>query len=281
MVEIGLNDIAYTLVILNHQTVEKLFSLENCTDCIALYMFYYKTAKWQRTDKIRANDTYVRKCLNWGSKKVSNTKEILKNNGLISIIQRRSDNKIDGWYIQVHYMVSKDVNSLIIETSKNTQKQEHSKATCSYEDINALRITNKCLKNNSIINNIDSTTNMDSTNIVHSTNNTFINNTYPVKKQKKVFIPPSFAEVQMYIEEKGYNVDPKTFYEYFSEGDWVDSKGNKVKNWKQKIITWSKSSNNSRNTNTEPQREVPHYIEITREELRQMAEEDEDEQYQY
>lgn len=55
----------------------------------------------------------------------------------------------------------------------------------------------------------------------------------------KAFQPPSLDEVQEYIKEKKYNVDAKKFIDYFEANDWTDSKGNKVKSWKQKIITWS------------------------------------------
>ena len=62
----------------------------------------------------------------------------------------------------------------------------------------------------------------------------------PKDKTNKKFVPPTLEEIENYCKEKGYNVDTKFFYEYFTEGNWVDSKGNKVKNWKQKIITWEK-----------------------------------------
>ena len=54
--EIKLNDIADDLLILNKATIDTLFDLDNCSDCIALYVFYYKTAKWQKTNIIKAND---------------------------------------------------------------------------------------------------------------------------------------------------------------------------------------------------------------------------------
>ena len=47
-------------------------------------------------------------------------------------------------------------------------------------------------------------------------------------------------EVSDYCRERNNNVDPKKFYDYFSTGNWKDSKGNPVKNWKQKMITWEK-----------------------------------------
>ena len=62
------------------------------------------------------------------------------------------------------------------------------------------------------------------------------------KETKKSFIPPSLDDVKRYITEKNLSVDAKAFYDYFDVGGWVDSKGNKVKNWKQKLITWSSHS---------------------------------------
>ena len=65
MDDIKLNDIADDLLILNKITIDRLFQLDNCADCIALYVFYYKTAKWQKTDTVKANDQYVKKSLKW------------------------------------------------------------------------------------------------------------------------------------------------------------------------------------------------------------------------
>jgi hypothetical protein len=56
----------------------------------------------------------------------------------------------------------------------------------------------------------------------------------------KRFIPPTLLEVIAYQQDKCKNVDANFFYEYFSESGWVDSKGNKVKSWKQKMMSWNK-----------------------------------------
>lgn len=58
------------------------------------------------------------------------------------------------------------------------------------------------------------------------------------KKAGAAFTPPSLDDVKEYVAEKGYDVDPATFYNFFTEGSWKDSKGQPVRNWKQKIITW-------------------------------------------
>ncbi len=50
---------------------------------------------------------------------------------------------------------------------------------------------------------------------------------------------PTLQEIKDYIATKEYNVDPQTFYDYYTESDWKDCKGKPVKNWKLKVITWN------------------------------------------
>ena len=58
--------------------------------------------------------------------------------------------------------------------------------------------------------------------------------------KRKRFSPPSLEEVTAYCAERGNKVCAKTFYDYFKESNWYDSKGKKVQNWKQKVITWER-----------------------------------------
>jgi hypothetical protein len=60
-----------------------------------------------------------------------------------------------------------------------------------------------------------------------------------MNKKENTFTPPTLEDIKKYVVEKNLNVDGEQFYNYFTEGNWVDSKGNKVKNWKQKLLTWS------------------------------------------
>lgn len=67
------------------------------------------------------------------------------------------------------------------------------------------------------------------------------NNNIKENIEKKIkFKPPTLIEIQNYVIEKKLKVDSKQFYDYFTEGDWKDSKGNQVRNWKQKLLTWNK-----------------------------------------
>lgn len=65
-----------------------------------------------------------------------------------------------------------------------------------------------------------------------------------IGKEKNIrgkFTPPTLEEVRKYCEERGNGVDYQKFYEYYSIANWKDSKGNPVRNWKQKMIAnWEK-----------------------------------------
>ena len=68
------------------------------------------------------------------------------------------------------------------------------------------------------------------------------------RKRTSRFTPPTLEEVKAYASESNLNVDADKFHRYFTTPDdsgrtWIDSKGNPVRNWKQKLITWSNKNN--------------------------------------
>lgn len=60
--------------------------------------------------------------------------------------------------------------------------------------------------------------------------------------KKDTFTPPQISEVIDYFTEKGYSKQAaEKMFEYYSVADWKDSKGNKIRNWKQKAnAVWFK-----------------------------------------
>lgn len=71
------------------------------------------------------------------------------------------------------------------------------------------------------------------------------------KYTRKQFVPPTLGEIQEYISTMNLNVDPQAFYDYFTAPDsegrtWIDSEGKPVRNWKQKIQTWSRKGGRTR-----------------------------------
>ena len=62
----------------------------------------------------------------------------------------------------------------------------------------------------------------------------------PVQRR---FVPPTLEDIRLYCQGRNNDVDPQRFLDYFEASGWVDGKGNKVKNWKQKIISWEGRNN--------------------------------------
>ena len=60
------------------------------------------------------------------------------------------------------------------------------------------------------------------------------------KNKNKKFIPPTLEEVKAYVAERNSTVNAEQFFEYYTAGGWKDGKGNPVRNWKQKLLTWEK-----------------------------------------
>jgi hypothetical protein len=62
---------------------------------------------------------------------------------------------------------------------------------------------------------------------------------------EKKFNPPTIEDFKNYFEANGYSKDlAERAWKGYSEADWKDSKGNKVKNWKQKCQhVWFKPEN--------------------------------------
>jgi hypothetical protein len=107
-------DISDELLIINQTTIERLFTEKNL-NVLTLYLFYYKTAKWQKHNPIKASDEYCKKCLHWGIDKLQNAKTRLKEMKLIENIRRIDETgKVIGWYVKINYLID---NTTIPETT--------------------------------------------------------------------------------------------------------------------------------------------------------------------
>ena len=54
-------------------------------------------------------------------------------------------------------------------------------------------------------------------------------------------INPTLEEIKEYANKRDLkHVDCEYFYNYFNDNNWIDSKGRKVRSWKQKMLTWEK-----------------------------------------
>ena len=69
-------------------------------------------------------------------------------------------------------------------------------------------------------------------------------------KSKRVnkFTPPTILDVQTYFIDNGYTKEAGTkAFNYYAVGNWFDSTGKQVKNWKQKMQSvWFKEENKTK-----------------------------------
>jgi len=107
------------LMIIDVKTASFLLSQDNGSDVLALYIFYYKTAKLQRTNQIRATELFCRTGLKWGVRRFRTAQSILTNLDLISIIKSG-----DKWYIRVGYIKNNSAKSSLVENEPNSAKKQ-------------------------------------------------------------------------------------------------------------------------------------------------------------
>ena len=65
------------------------------------------------------------------------------------------------------------------------------------------------------------------------------------KGKAKRFTKPTLADVQAYCMERGNNVDPEHFYDYYEANGWKVGK-NSMKDWKASVRTWERNGYDSK-----------------------------------
>ena len=143
------NFIENELIIFTKQTYDAFLKSENPAELIALYSFYYYTAKWQKTNQPKCTTNYTANGLKWSESKIRKFKKELIDLGLIEDIALRDEhNKIAGHYIKLNYILKQSTlkESHTIENPQcgNSDSVEK-KGTNALSDnnINALSTNNK------------------------------------------------------------------------------------------------------------------------------------------
>lgn len=72
--------------------------------------------------------------------------------------------------------------------------------------------------------------------------------------QSRRFVAPTLQEVENYIVEKGYHVNAARFVSYYESIGWMVGK-NKMKSWKQAVVTWELKDNPKKAVEHEPESE--------------------------
>jgi len=106
------------LIIITKGLFDAVLKEDKPSDLIALYLFYYYTSKWQKTDTVKAVTNYAAKGLNWSTDRVKKAKKTLIKMGLIEDVRRIDENgKVTGWYVKIYYIFKQQTITQVKESS--------------------------------------------------------------------------------------------------------------------------------------------------------------------
>lgn len=92
-------------IVLSKPLLDLLLKQTKPADLIALYSFYYYTAKWQRTNCPKATNSYIGTALKWSEEKVLKNKKTLIELKLIENIKVKNEaSQFSGHYIKVNFL---------------------------------------------------------------------------------------------------------------------------------------------------------------------------------
>lgn len=199
---------------------------------------YFDNPKLKKLRKIAGGDTYTIIYLKMQL-------ESIKNGGIIQFehieqtieeeLALKLDENVDDVSMTLAYLKTQSLieenegNYLLVEASKNIGSESESA-----ERVRRFREKQKALQCNDDVTNLYIS---NSSSIYNSNNKQDSENQHIDKKR---FTPPTKEEITEYARTRNRVDLVDQFYDYFTTGNWVDSKGNKVRNWKQKFITWEK-----------------------------------------
>lgn len=235
------HDIVHRPIVIPKATMDMLLELpvKVRSDSIALYIFYYYTSIWQKSNQCYATTNYIkggdgleRKGLGLSKSRIFATKKALRSIPLIEDIQTRKKGKRSSFgktYIKVIFYHSNEAYSLAEEQSRGVSNP-------SYHESQLARIAD---------------TNAYSSNRRNAYSN---NNTLLSEKNH-----PSLEDVRRHITLKKIdNVNAVEFYKWYKRNDFKDINGKPLttKNYKAKINTWASKNNSQyvKQGNINPQR---------------------------
>lgn len=77
-----------------------------------------------------------------------------------------------------------------------------------------------------------------------------------VRVRERLFIPPSAEEVEAYVKEKGYHIDPESFVAFYTSKGWKVG-SSPMKDWKAAVVTWEKKYKENHPSQPEEKEERP------------------------
>lgn len=200
-------DLSQEPIVLSKSIIDMTLKTEKPSDTLALYTFLYYTAKWQKTNTVKATTNYIMDALKWGNRRVSKIKKILKSLGLIKNVKRNSSTN-KGWYIEIKFIWSQETTQKNINSDT---KNERCAETHIFKDV------------------LIQTSSFQDTNAL----STDIGNALSVSRKSQTLratIPPQKNLVIRYFKSKNHKSDPEKFFNHYNSINWRKGKS-KITDW--------------------------------------------------
>ena len=110
------------LIVIHPHLLQKFMRQgKNFANLLTLYTFYNYQAKLQKTNQPLATDQFTKNGMNWAMERVKNTKKILKEMGLITVVQKGYYSYIKLPFIYTKKKVGELLGNII--ASQNVKKE--------------------------------------------------------------------------------------------------------------------------------------------------------------
>ncbi len=224
-------------IVLSKALLDLLLKQERPADLIAIYTFYYYTAKWQKTNLPLSTTAYTAKALDWSVDRVRAAKNTLRELGLIEDIVRKDNGKITGHFIKVNFIWSRNHTTDFTEGGSGNHPTDIStpgkKHTVENSEENALSTINL----NALSTNRENA--LSSGRCPTPKNESFhiLGNEDMSQENIKNIIPPKYEWIKEYCQERKNNIDPLRFFDFYTCKGWMVGK-NKMKDWQAAVRQW-------------------------------------------
>jgi len=135
---------------------------------------------------------------------------------------------LNGWLAIINFINYQKMNNNVIKGIEESLKR------VPIEVMEGFQRLSKALNYLNLNSNINYNLNLNS-------NLTELNQYYSPPEIKEIKYP-EFKEFEQYINDNELSLNAKDLFKYYTTGDWHDSNGKKVINWKQKLLVLNKYS---------------------------------------
>jgi len=92
-------------IVLSKCLLDTLLKQPNHSDLIALYTFYYYTAKWQKTNQPKATTKYTAQGMGWSVERTIRNKKRLIEIGLVEdVVLKNVEGKVTGHFVKINFI---------------------------------------------------------------------------------------------------------------------------------------------------------------------------------